>query len=252
MNPMASERTSVSQKDFTLPSAKTGNYPKASKNRQATLADNSTPEEWIEACFELEASSATSGLEHLWEKGLAKFTDSAIFLEAYSHYLYRRKRYHKVLELTQPLLKKSTSLTQLKIGMSSAYALSQFKLAWNMFSSIHSSHQEQLEDDLLSQAATSAMMISLYKEAESVLLILRQRYNAPELPSLEESLLEQFGSHDKRMTWMQSVSQKIGNGESLKKISLSQLVTYASALMFEGKYKEALKMLTSYKEMAAL
>ncbi len=221
---------------------------KSPEDIENSLREAATAEEWIEACFHLEAVSDTKSLEALWDTGYSRFGGSTVFLEALSYFYYRSKKHHKVLETIQKVLSKSASLLSVKVGISSAYSLAQYNLVWDFFLKLSPSDREKLEDDLLSRTATSAMMLTKYKEAEKILELMRRRLGAPQLPSLEETLLKEFGSHAERKNWMNSVSQKVSKRDELKKVSLNEMVTYASALMFEGAYDTALKTLIQYRE----
>ncbi|MDH5720109.1 MAG: hypothetical protein OEZ13_05725 [Spirochaetia bacterium] len=205
------------------------------------------PEEWISLCFEAETTETMKNAETVWISGLEKFHNSSLYLENLGFFYFRGKKYNKALEYLKSGFDISHSLLGIKVGIASAYALSQYHLVWDYYALLSENSVRRIEDELLSKVAISALHQSLYQEAENIFLTIRNRHNLPQLPSLEESLLESFGSKTKMQKWIEEMKENSSTPEKRKKYSLGKWVTYASTLIYRKEYREALDILTKIK-----
>ncbi|MDH5716162.1 MAG: hypothetical protein OEZ22_00825 [Spirochaetia bacterium] len=203
-------------------------------------------EDWISLCFEAEVANSKS-VEKLWIAGIEKFHGSVIYLENLGFYYYRKKQFHKALQYLKNSLDILKSCNAVKIGVASAYALSQYHLVWDYYNLLNQTEQKKLEDELLNKVAISALHQSQYKEAENIFIYLRNRKKLPELPSLEESLLESFETKEKMNNWMSEMDKQVNNSSLRKKLPVYKMVTYASVLIYRKQYKDALILLTKIK-----
>ena len=204
-------------------------------------------EEWISLCFETETKNDFKTVESVWISGLEKFHNSSVYLENLGFFYFRNNKYNKALEYLKSGFDISHSLLGIKVGIASAYALSQYHLVWDYYTLLPENTRIKLEDELLSKVAISALHQSLYKEAENIFLNIQNRYNLPQLPTLEESLLESFGSKPKMDKWMVEMKEYSSNAQKRKTISMGKWVTYASVLIYRKEYKDALDILTKIK-----
>lgn len=207
------------------------------------LENTKTEEEWIEICFRSESGIWGDITEELWLRGINKYGHSHNYLEALGSYYFRNKKPHKSLEALRPLLKKNPNDFTLKVAMSAAHHLHQSRLVWEYYCLFSESQKKSMEPDLLARAAQAAIDLAKFDEAQEIYTIMREQIGADPLPTLEESLLLKFKSLKKIDEYISFMNSEIDNEEKRKSFSISEIIRFSSALMFQGNYERALEVL---------
>lgn len=205
-------------------------------------------EVWVGLCFALESRSDHKRLENLWLAGLEKFQKSVLYQESLGYFYYRHKKYHKALHFLQKAMITSESLLPLKVSISAAFALAQYQLVWDYFQTLPNNERKNLEDDLIAKVATAALEYGKYKEAQNLFVYLKEKNNLPSLPTLKESLINQFGSDDQMTDWFNDMKKYVKDKKARQKHHFSDWVTYALVLLNQEKYKDALNLLETVRE----
>ncbi|RME90761.1 MAG: hypothetical protein D6767_06370 [Candidatus Hydrogenedentota bacterium] len=215
------------------------------------IGECNVPEEWIGFCFALESSPYLVNkniLKQAWELGLSKFKNSAIYLESIGFYYYRERLHKKAKDYLKKASKIQPSVTAIKLQMATAYGSGNYSEVLDCFEKLSPQDQDKLEDDLLAKTATAALMEGNYSLSETLLAKIKKRRNLPELPTLEESLMQRFESPEKLGQWVDEMRHKAKNKKERDQVATTEWITYASALMFEKNYKEALELLLTIKK----
>lgn len=205
------------------------------------------PEEWIEICFAVESEHDHAHLEDFWLTGLEKFSHHNIYREAIGLYYLREKKYHKSLNYLKKAHDNGASSIAIAASISAAYALAQHHLVWDYFMLLSNDERMKLDDGLLFKVATSAMDKSKYKEAERIFTVIRQRNRADELPSLEDKIRNEFKDENSLQNFKKSMQKNAGDAVKRRQVAVTDWVTYASILMLDGDYNQALDLLLKVK-----
>lgn len=205
-------------------------------------------EEWIDTCFRSESGVWGNISENLWLAGAARFSENATYMEALACFYYRNGKPHKSLEALRPLLKNKPREFVIKIAISAAYSLHQPRLVWEYFLLLNPSQRSKLEPDLLQRAASAAMSLEQFSDAEKLFTYLREKAGSTALPSLEQSLMQDFRNNENIEKYISNMNSETREKKSRDKISVTELIRYSSALMYKGNYASALQLLIQVRE----
>jgi tetratricopeptide (TPR) repeat protein len=204
-------------------------------------------EDWLEICFYAEQNS---GIDHerLWVGGLEKFNSSALYLENLGYFYYQKGKYHKALEYLSKSHVFEKSFFALTLAMAASYAVTQYHLVLDYYNKLSSRDRSKLNDDLLFKVATSAQYEQNYALALEIFESIHKQNKVSKLPTLQETLYTKFGGSKKMENWFDQMSSRIDQMEHRAKLSMDDLITYASVLMHENKFDKALRHLENVKK----
>ena len=146
----------------------------------------------------------------------------------------------KCLKLLMKMKKFQSTPWALKVAIQASWDLNDHENAWNFFQSLLQVQKfDEIKEKTLMTAGQSAIQIKKYHEAEKLFLYLGQRKSIKPLPSLENSLINYFGSRSAMSTWKKSINPP--------ELSFSEAIRYAMVLMHENQFSEASEFLASVK-----
>jgi tetratricopeptide (TPR) repeat protein len=205
------------------------------------------PEDWLEICFYSEQNSDLNH-EKLWVEGLAKFNSSALYLENLGYFYYQKGKFHKALDYLSKSHALEKSFFALTLAIAASYAVTQYHLVLDYFEKLNAKDRLKLDDNLLFKVATSAQYEKKYDLALQIFKSVQKKNKIEQLPSLQEALLVKFGGVKKMKSWFEQMNEKINDAELRAKLTLDELITYASVLIHENKFDKALRHLESVKK----
>lgn len=218
------------------------------QDRETLLEKSNNVEEWIATLLSLESGLGISQMEEYWQAGLDKFHKSATYLEGIGLYYFRFGKHHKALKYLKKVGESGYSVVAIKVSITAAYTLAQYHLVLDHYNNLQQSDRDACEDELLSQIATSALYQGDFSLSEKLFTLLGKRKGMKKLPNLQESLLKNFGSQDSLQKFGKRMKETAQSAEKRKGVNLQDWIHFASFLMYEERYQEALDILTTVKE----
>ena len=213
------------------------------------LQHASEAEEWLEICFLAEQSGTKPEemIENLWVAGLEKFSGSSAYLESLGYFFYQKGIFHKSLNYLSKANALGKSFFALTLSMVAAYAVTQYHLVIDYYNALSKNDREKLDEDIIMKVATAALHRKDYQLSQNLFTYIREKNEAPPLPSLEETMMERFGSMSKLKNWVNEMAQKTKAPGQKEELSLTDCITYASALMHLNQFDQALEHMEAVK-----
>ncbi len=215
---------------------------------EALLQHASRPEEWLDICYQAEPNAPVKELEQLWLSGLEKFSNSVLYLENLGYFYYKKGKYHKALEYLAKSHTNERSFFALTVAIAAAYAVTQYHLVLDYYGMLSTPEKNKLDEDMLTRVATAALHQGAYELSADLFTLIRTKNKAPELPTLEKSLKDKFGSMKKMENWVGEIEKKCQSKKDRQDISLNDWITFASVLIHNRQYKEALTQMETVKK----
>lgn len=214
----------------------------------ALLQHAKKAEEWLEICFLAEQNGASEqeAIENLWVAGLEKFSGSSAYLESLGHFFYQKGKFHKSLNYLAKTQTKKKSFFIITLSIAAAYAVTQYHLVIDYYNELSTADRKKLNDDMIMKVATAALNRKDYTLSQNLFTYIRERNEASPLPTLEEAMIERFGSMSKMKKWVEETSHKASSSER-DKLSLTECITYATALIHLNQFDQALKHIETVK-----
>lgn len=214
----------------------------------ALISHAAKAEEWLDICFQAERSMGQKPLEQLWVSGLEKFSNAVLYLENLGYFYFQKGNYHKALEYLARSHSIEKSFFAVTVAIASAYAVTQYHLVLDYFDMLSTGEKKKLDDTMLTKVATAALHQEKYQLSADLFTIIRAKNKVPELPSLEENLKNKFGSPKNLESWVGEMKKKSGQENCHHDISLTDWITFASALIHKREYDEALRHMETLKK----
>lgn len=211
------------------------------------LASTKNAENWLEICFLLEKTKKKAH-ETAWISGLEKYQHSQVYIENLGYFFYQKNRFHKALEYLTRLLQQSNSFFARILAIGSAYAVGQYSMVLDLYNQLDKTDKIKLHEDLIVKIATASLEEKQYELATNLFEQVRTRNKLPSLPGLKEQMKKKFNGEKGLEKWFMEISPKTGSKETRKTLTLEECITYSSALMLQGKHKEAETFLIELKK----
>lgn len=196
-------------------------------------------DQWSEICI-YASGFKMKHVEDLWIMGLEKFNHSRNYRSHIISYYLSEEKYHKALTYIQ---KNDSDRTNSIAGIIASYELAQYHMVLDYYSKLSAPDLKSLDEDIVNRVAYAAMQTNRYEIAEELYTNLVREKGGKPIPTLQESLISQFGTEAKMNSWAKAISTKIRSKKNLNEIPVSNWVLYGSVLMHQEKYNDALDIL---------